>query len=759
MKDEINHISQMLESVHGCFDEIWLTDTGSKDGSLEFAMSEEASLKAGCPVKVKTFAWIEDFAAARNFSMEGVTTDYVMWLDLDDRLSSREEFCRWRDHVMSLADFWLVPYNYAFDDKGNPVTTFQRERVVKTKKKFSWKFFIHEGMIAEEQVTAQAVSNWTVNHARTVQDYEKDFARNVSMLEKRAKQEELPIRLKFYYGKELFDKQRFQEAYTWLDQVVDHKELEHHDRIMAFEYLCRSCLHRFHQEQEHKPMHEQDKTLLAKCMALALQGATLEPQRAEFYCLAGDALIKMGREGDALPMYSAAMRCSKNNVNGFLFVSHSAYEHVPMDQIARIYFKRGDIDGAIHMASESLKKYGEKETEKLLGDLITAKEKIQAITGGEKCETDEIVFSCIPGSHPYEFDEEVYKVKGIGGSETALVEVAKHIKSIVGSRRVIVFNTREKALECESGVEYRPAQTMHEYFAKFKPELHIAWRHNIKLTEAKTFLWCHDLFTAGAEHHSVFDKHICLTEFHKDFVMVQQRVPEEKIFISRNGVNRERFDSVSCVRDENKIIFPSSPDRGLEFAIPIVEIARKLTGRPLELHVFYGIEHLEKYGPQMQDLQKRLKALFFVHPWIKYHGNVDQKTLAAEMKSSSVWLYPANFIESFCITAIEALYAGCFPLVREVGALKNTLKPFHDLGMAKLLYMEPFTRDDQEKWAHELVRVLEERAWEKINMDGFDYAWRGVAMDFLKLAGLETISGEGRNFSRLDSSHHQRIEV
>ena len=84
MKDEIKHIKEMLESVSGCFDHIILTDTGSTDGTLAFATSPEASEIAKCLVTVKNFEWCDDFAKARNFSMEGVVTDYVMWRDLDD---------------------------------------------------------------------------------------------------------------------------------------------------------------------------------------------------------------------------------------------------------------------------------------------------------------------------------------------------------------------------------------------------------------------------------------------------------------------------------------------------------------------------------------------------------------------------------------------------------------------------------------------------------------------------------------------------
>jgi len=736
MKNEIGHIERMLTSVNGCFDEVHLTDTGSTDGTIEFVTSGKAAEVAGCPVKLKHFTWIDDFAAARNYSMEGITQEYVMWLDLDDEISDKDQFKMWRDEVMVLSDFWLAPYNYAFDEKSRPVCTFLRERVIKTSKKFAWEYFIHEGMIAKEPVQAMLAQNWTVNHKRTLKDYEVDFSRNVTILEKRAKIEELPPRLKFYYGKELCDKGRFQEGYVWLDQVVDSPRLEGHDRILTFEYLVRACLHRFHQEQEHKPGNQKDVSLLAKGLSMACQGMALAPMRAEFYCLAADCLVKMGRELEALPLYGAASQCKKPQGAGvgFLYVNHAAYEHIPLDMMARIYFKMGDVDRAVFFVTESVKNFDNAESKQLLGELMNLKVKLESSKVTPKIKTDDVVFTCLPGSHPYPFDEELYKTKGFGGSETALVEVAAHMKRITG-RNVIVFNTRESAKTCESGVEYKPAQEMYEYFSKFEPKVHYAWRHTLKLTESPTFIWGHDLVTPGCENFNNYTGFIALSEFHKKFLQVTQNVPAHKIIVSRNGVNKERFN-IEVKKNENKIVWPSSPDRGLERAIDIIDIARAKSGRELELHVYYGLENLLK-TPGLEEKGRKLIDLVNSKPWIKYHGNVDQTTLAKEMKEAVIWLYPANFIETFCITAIESMYAGCFAIARELGALKNTLRPFADKGFAKLLFLDAETKEDKEVWAAQVLYALDSRAWEKIDMTEFNYSWKGVAEHFIEIGGLK----------------------
>lgn len=768
LKDEIKNLPQLLRSVEGCFDEIHLTDTGSTDGSIEYIREHQikwmdtGSNIANTPIILKTFEWCDDFAAARNHSMKGVTTDYVMWMDLDDVLSDKEAFKRWRDHVMMLGDFWMVPYYYGFDEHGNPNCTFLRERVIKTTKKFDWQYFIHEGMIPspDQHIAAQAISTWQVHHKRTKEDYEKDFSRNVSMLEAYVKKgNELPVRLKFYYGKELFDKQRFQEAYVWLDQIVDNKDLQGHDRILTFEYLIRASIQRFFAEQAHKPSHEQDKNLIAKSLSLGLQALALAPQRAEFHCLIADCFELLDQPMNGIPFLEAAKSCSIAQANAatFLFTNVPAYTFVPANKLSILKHAKGDLDGAILEVKRAFELYKHPDSEKILTQLLTVKETVTKGQNPNKVETNEIVISCIPNSHPYEFDDHVYSERGIGGSETALVEVAKYLRTKT-QKPVIVFNTREKEYVSPEGVVYKPANQMWDYFCGRKPEVHIAWRHNVKLTDAPTYLWCHDLTTPGAERSDIYEKIICLSDFHRNYVQVQQGISEDKIVVSRNGVNASRFQNKKT-KIPTKIVWPSSPDRGLDRVMDIVQLAREKSGVDFELHVYYGMENMKKYpGPYQQmalDLEKKMSE----RPWVKYHGNVEQKKLAEEMLEASMWLYPANFIETYCITVLEAISAGVYPIVREIGALKNTVRPFSDKDMADLVFLDAGTPDEKQAWADLVIDCYNLKKWEKVDMGELDYSWEGVADHFMEIMDLkpELLSSDMMIFSHKGPTSVQEL--
>jgi len=77
-RDEEAVIERCLESVKSAADEIVVVDTGSVDRTVEIA--------EGYGAKIGHFTWCDDFAAARNASLELATGDWVLWLDADDYL-------------------------------------------------------------------------------------------------------------------------------------------------------------------------------------------------------------------------------------------------------------------------------------------------------------------------------------------------------------------------------------------------------------------------------------------------------------------------------------------------------------------------------------------------------------------------------------------------------------------------------------------------------------------------------------------------
>jgi glycosyltransferase involved in cell wall biosynthesis len=76
LREEESSLPHCLRSVTGLFDEIVVVDTGSTDRTIDIARS--------FGVRIFGFAWIYDFAAARNAALSWADGDYAFWLDADD---------------------------------------------------------------------------------------------------------------------------------------------------------------------------------------------------------------------------------------------------------------------------------------------------------------------------------------------------------------------------------------------------------------------------------------------------------------------------------------------------------------------------------------------------------------------------------------------------------------------------------------------------------------------------------------------------
>lgn len=75
-KNEAENILRCLESLREIADEVIVVDTGSKDNTKELALNHGA--------KVYHFQWDNNFSNARNFALDQINSDWVIFLDADE---------------------------------------------------------------------------------------------------------------------------------------------------------------------------------------------------------------------------------------------------------------------------------------------------------------------------------------------------------------------------------------------------------------------------------------------------------------------------------------------------------------------------------------------------------------------------------------------------------------------------------------------------------------------------------------------------
>ena len=139
VKNEEKLLARCLDSVADLMDEIIIVDTGSTDRTKEIA--------ARYTDKVFDFAWVNDFAAARNFAFSKASMKYIYSADADEVLDeeNRANFRRLKETLLPEID--IVQMYYANQLDFGTIYNFDKElrpKLFKRVRSFVWEEPIHE---------------------------------------------------------------------------------------------------------------------------------------------------------------------------------------------------------------------------------------------------------------------------------------------------------------------------------------------------------------------------------------------------------------------------------------------------------------------------------------------------------------------------------------------------------------------------------------------------------------------------------------
>lgn len=84
-KNEERHIVDVVRNAKTITEHVLIVDSGSTDRTVELAEANGA--------KVVYRAWDNDFSAQRNFALQYVETDWVLYLDADERFNKELQNC------------------------------------------------------------------------------------------------------------------------------------------------------------------------------------------------------------------------------------------------------------------------------------------------------------------------------------------------------------------------------------------------------------------------------------------------------------------------------------------------------------------------------------------------------------------------------------------------------------------------------------------------------------------------------------------
>lgn len=289
-------------------------------------------------------------------------------------------------------------------------------------------------------------------------------------------------------------------------------------------------------------------------------------------------------------------------------------------------------------------------------------------------------------STPTPFDALSLDEGFLGGSEEAVIHLAKHLADL--GHTVEVFaptKRRDNIPRIYDNVTYRDVNEFPtnglmggaQYL-----DVVLFWRcpgvfndPNINAAPYKKLLWLHDAYyNVPGGLYARPDAVLTLSEHHQKSVQrVDRAAPETKWKAFANGILDEQFPLWDpAQRDLKKVIYASSPDRGLETLLEIWPAVR-LKVPDATLDIYYDWSMIKRHKPGLyKHLMEKLGALADLG--VVYHGGVSQPVLHEAMRRAGIWAYPnTGDVETFCITAVKALATGLDVIATDAGALPEVL--------------------------------------------------------------------------------------
>lgn len=320
VKDEEQVLQRCLESVKELADEIIIVDTGSKD-QTKFIAKQYTK-------KVLDFAWIDDFAAARNYAFEQAEMDYLMWLDADDVVPEKtaELILKWKRECDFSPDILMLKYAVGFDKDGKITFSYYRERILKRERHYRFQGRVHEAIPLSGKIT---YLNGVIEHRSIKKEYS---TRNLDIYERMKAEGKLQNpRDVFYYARELYYHGKDEAAVENVESFLQMQGCFVENQVDACRFAA-YAKYRLGEEQ--------------KALEYLLRGLSYQVPGGELCCDLGKHFYDRMEWSQAIFWYENAARQKPNERSG-RFINWECYGYLPCLQLSVCYFKLGEWEKAL----------------------------------------------------------------------------------------------------------------------------------------------------------------------------------------------------------------------------------------------------------------------------------------------------------------------------------------------------------------------------------------------------------------------------
>jgi len=193
----------------------------------------------------------------------------------------------------------------------------------------------------------------------------------------------------------------------------------------------------------------------------------------------------------------------------------------------------------------------------------------------------------------------------------------------------------------------------------------------------KKIYWVHDLAQDPEMAHlkdggwEKFDAIVCVSHWQRQQIQNFLGVPASKLTVLQNAIDPIEIDSKPDPKDGINIIYHTTPHRGLELLVPVMDWVEEMLpdiNWHLDVYSSFEIYGWKERDKEYEGLFEKIKN----HPKMTYHGYKPNEEVKEALKKAHIFALPSIWPETSCIALIEAMSAGCICVHSSLAALPET---------------------------------------------------------------------------------------
>ena len=295
-----------------------------------------------------------------------------------------------------------------------------------------------------------------------------------------------------------------------------------------------------------------------------------------------------------------------------------------------------------------------------------------------------------PVFEPHTVVTEDWKLPGGGwGSESSLAKMA--VELVRRGHHVEIFNWRTRPLPTNFNALDFDVVVVQRYLHYW---LYEEWE------SVPTVYWTHDVRPlVGYENSEIYDngkqtyanivksgmcdKTVTLTPSHTYGMLQHYNIPHNHFTEIGHGLEAPKIDISGIEKVKNRMVWISGWNRGLCSDLEVINKIDPEKHGKISFHIYgYQSEYEgQEYAPYpgrtfhfFDWRNPSLRQLVDESPHdIELFGYVSDEEIEKAWAECDILLYPTDFVETYCICALEAQRAGCFVIASELGSMPHTV--------------------------------------------------------------------------------------